>query len=59
MSSLIPHDYRYKISSPTPVDKEPKSFNHLNNTPFYNHYYKKMTNRMVSHFHLKCYYSID
>lgn len=24
MSSLIPHDYRYKISSPTPVDKEPK-----------------------------------
>lgn len=23
MSSLIPHDYRYKISSPTPVDKEP------------------------------------
>ena len=25
MSSLIPHDYRYKISSPTPVDKEPKS----------------------------------
>ena len=25
MSSLIPHDYRYKISSPTPVDKEPLS----------------------------------
>jgi hypothetical protein len=24
MSSLIPRDYRYKISSPTPVDKEPK-----------------------------------
>ena len=24
MSSLIPHDYRYKISSPTPVDKEPQ-----------------------------------
>ena len=24
MSSLIPHDYRYKISSPTPVDKEQK-----------------------------------
>ena len=24
MSSLIPHDYRYKISSPTPVDKEPE-----------------------------------
>ena len=27
MSSLIPHDYRYKISSPTPVDKEPKLLN--------------------------------
>ena len=27
MSSLIPHDYRYKISSPTPVDKEPKKKN--------------------------------
>lgn len=26
MSSLIPHDYRYKISSPTPVDKEPKKY---------------------------------
>ena len=26
MSSLIPHDYRYKISSPTPVDKEPFIF---------------------------------
>lgn len=26
MSSLIPHDYRYKISSPTPVDKEPNLF---------------------------------
>ena len=26
MSSLIPHDYRYKISSPTPVDKEPIFF---------------------------------
>ena len=26
MSSLIPHDYRYKISSPTPVDKEPFLF---------------------------------
>lgn len=26
MSSLIPHDYRYKISSPTPVDKEPLFF---------------------------------
>ena len=26
MSSLIPHDYRYKISSPTPVDKEPLEF---------------------------------
>ena len=28
MSSLIPHDYRYKISSPTPVDKEPIKFLH-------------------------------
>ena len=27
MSSLIPHDYRYKISSPTPVDKEPIKIN--------------------------------
>ena len=32
MSSLIPHDYRYKISSPTPVDKEPinKAINQQN-----------------------------
>ena len=30
MSSLIPHDYRYKISSPTPVDKEPLFINEIN-----------------------------
>ena len=32
MSSLIPHDYRYKISSPTPVDKEPVKINKKNTT---------------------------
>ena len=37
MSSLIPHDYRYKISSPTPVDKEPKKRDNFENRKLSHH----------------------